>query len=760
MLLRFGDELYIQYWLVNLTIFWNETSTFYGYIRLIEERYHVVVQINVIFFFGQFFVFLYCSTKRSIMQENALQPSANFKKMATKSVLAIVLFVFTYLILVSLAFGLTALCCYIGILLLLTLTGFTIMLGLGLICFGFLILYFLLKFLFTDKSIDRSHLKAITREQQPLIFKLIDEIVLEVKTDFPKNVYISEEVNASVFYNSNFWSMFFPVKKNLHIGIGLMNSVTVDELRAILAHEFGHFSQKSMRVGSFVHVVNNIIYNMLYDNEGYAKVVSNLAQISSFVALFVIIAEKIVLGIQAIQRKVYTIVNLNYLALSREMEFHADAVAAQVAGSRPLITSLLRLQLADYSLNTLYDYYGKKIVENKKAENLFVQHYFVMNYYAEAQRAPFEFGLPQITEEHTKKFNKSKLMLKDQWSSHPTTAERIACLKNLDKPIRNHQEGVAINLLVEKDQVLRQITENVFLRANYSQKPTNIDQNNFEEDFLAEFHQKSFPKVFNEYFDYRNPYVGFNEDSFDVVSEDNSVNFFELFNDGNLEMVYERDGMTYDLQILKQIESGDIKVKSFDYDGQKYNNSDCSNLIRFLQEGVDSLELKLTNLDKSMFENAYVLSVHCGVIDEFKQHYFMYKSVLDKFESHQKVHTAILKTVSFMHTTTPFKIIEQNLIAVKNEEKVFKNQIESLLQDPIYESYFTAEIKERLLKFLNSNYTYFYDKTYFDMQVDELFSAIDDFAFVVSESNFNAKKNLLNFQASLTNNMMVCKEDA
>lgn len=51
-LLRFGDELYIRYWLVNLTIFLNETSTFYGYIRLIEERYHIVVQINE----GKFFI--------------------------------------------------------------------------------------------------------------------------------------------------------------------------------------------------------------------------------------------------------------------------------------------------------------------------------------------------------------------------------------------------------------------------------------------------------------------------------------------------------------------------------------------------------------------------------------------------------------------------------------------------------------------------------------------------------------------------------
>jgi Zn-dependent protease with chaperone function len=39
-------------------------------------------------------------------------------------------------------------------------------------------------------------------------------------------------------------------RKNLQIGIGLVNSVTVSEFKAVLAHEFGHFSQRSMKVAA------------------------------------------------------------------------------------------------------------------------------------------------------------------------------------------------------------------------------------------------------------------------------------------------------------------------------------------------------------------------------------------------------------------------------------------------------------------------------------------------------------------------------
>jgi hypothetical protein len=64
------------------------------------------------------------------------------------------------------------------------------------------------------------------------------------------------DVNASVFYDSSFWSIIFPIRKNLQIRLGLVNKIIEQELKAILAHEFGCFSQRSTKVGSFVYDVN------------------------------------------------------------------------------------------------------------------------------------------------------------------------------------------------------------------------------------------------------------------------------------------------------------------------------------------------------------------------------------------------------------------------------------------------------------------------------------------------------------------------
>ena len=53
-----------------------------------------------------------------------------------------------------------------------------------------------------------------------------------------------------------------------------------------MAHEFGHFSQRSMKLGSFVYNVNKIIHNMLFENTGYAGALGSWARVDGIFAFF------------------------------------------------------------------------------------------------------------------------------------------------------------------------------------------------------------------------------------------------------------------------------------------------------------------------------------------------------------------------------------------------------------------------------------------------------------------------------------------
>lgn len=293
------------------------------------------------------------------MEVKQIPMSSDFKNNLIKAIFSIAFFILVYLILLLTGGLITAISIFFGVSIIAIRPSFiTLMLGLGLIGMGVLIFVFLIKFIFKRNIVDRSHLIEIKADDEPRLFSLLQAIVDETQTHFPKKVYLSSAVNASVFYDSSFWSMFFPVKKNLEIGLGLVNGVSEAELKAILAHEFGHFSQQSMKVGSYVYHVNQVIYNLLFENESFNHWLERWGGLSAYFAIFVWLAVQIIKAIQWILRKVYEIVNLNYMSLSRAMEFHADEVAARVSGSGPMITGLSRLEFVDTVFSDVLNHYS------------------------------------------------------------------------------------------------------------------------------------------------------------------------------------------------------------------------------------------------------------------------------------------------------------------------------------------------------------------------------------------------------------------
>jgi hypothetical protein len=110
--------------------------------------------------------------------------SPNFKKMVVKSILAIVLFILIYLFLISAAVGIFLGSVYFCLFFLLkwdvNITA-SILLSLGILSFAGLLLYFLIKFIFVKDKIDRSHMVEISRNDEPELYKLIEEVVEEVE---------------------------------------------------------------------------------------------------------------------------------------------------------------------------------------------------------------------------------------------------------------------------------------------------------------------------------------------------------------------------------------------------------------------------------------------------------------------------------------------------------------------------------------------------------------------------------------------------
>ncbi|MEO6721055.1 MAG: M48 family metallopeptidase [Ferruginibacter sp.] len=684
------------------------------------------------------------------MQQNQIKISANFKKMAAKAMLSIALFLFVYLLLFVTVMGITILCGWLGLMLIIFKPAFiTIMVGVGIMSIGVLVMIFLLKFMFKKHTTDRSHLTELTREQEPQLFEYLADIVGKVKTNFPKKVYLSAEVNASVFYDSNFWSMFFPVKKNLQIGMGLVNSVSAVEFKAILAHEFGHFSQKSMKVGSYVYNVNRVIYNLLYDNESFQSLAQQWANASGYFSFFVRIAVAMVQGIQWILRKVYAVVNLNYMGLSREMEFHADAVAASVTGSAPMITALLRLDLSDNSYNTVLNYYGDKIEAAVKTNNIYPQQYLVMNFLAKESKLAVENHLPQVSVQYLNKYNKSKLVIKDQWASHPSTIDRVRELQNINNETTDSDNRLASALFTDIDTLQLKMTENLFAGIDYGGKESFANAEQFITEFTNNYRTNSFDEKYNGYYDNKNPVVisaGLAiSNSPDYTGKDMS----SFFNNENVDLVYTTIALENDLVLLNQVAKKEYQIKTFDYDGEKYASADSTELIPKLEKELAGLKENIGQRDLDIYEYFGWLAVKRGKEKELTDCYQSYLSIDQEYPVKMGFATRMIEATQFLHVTNSYEVIESSLAALKEVEKEFKQEISKLLKEQLYEPAITRAINDNFNAYLLKNWRYFTRPEYDNDSLKIMFTAMSDFQLVMSETFLNRKRVLLNYQVDL-----------
>lgn len=677
------------------------------------------------------------------MEKVNVQLSPEFRTQTVKAVTAIGLFIFTYFILLLLALGLTVLCIIGGVLLIsIKVAVITIALGLGLASLGLLILFFLVKFLFKSHKTDRSHLVEITRSDEPMLFAMIEDIVAKAGTSFPKKVYLSYEVNAAVFYDSNFWSMFFPVKKNLQIGIGLVNSVTQAELKAILAHEFGHFSQRSMKVGSYVYQVNQVLINMLYDNDSFDQLAAKWANITGYFYVFVVVAVKIIKGIQWILRKMYELVNREYLGLSREMEFHADEVAAHIAGFEPLKTSLLRLSFADYALNSVFDFYNGRISENLGTQNLFADYQMALKILAKENGVNLENNLPKVTEVELSRYNKSKLVIKDQWASHPSTEDRVARLEKSRITMEGLSSEPASALFVKIADYQKTFTEQLFSTVDYQGEPSQLSADQFSEAYGKDLEKNSFPKIFNGYYDNKNP-VSFPLEEISSGFEEMS----DLFSDEKVDWIYTAQALENDIKTLNQIHSKMLRVKSFDYDGIRYKPKKSIELAKKLRQELDALNEQIRGNDRAVLGYFYgVEGQPESKLTDYLQAYVSY----DSFYAEQiKVYDDISQGLFFVNESTPFDSIRLNFLNLKPLEFKLKTGIRAMLEDAAFANELDKDMKGNFELYINHDWVYFGNEKYFDEKLGYLFQAKEDFGRLLSRGYFLRKKELLEYWAGL-----------
>ena len=520
-----------------------------------------------------------------------------FRAQLRRSVYGIITFIVVYLLLFALSLLLLAGCLWLGVQIMLIGSNWLILvMGLGVMGVGVLVFFFLIKFMFKTHRSDRNEMQEIKAKDHPKLFALIQETAEEVGTPMPKHVYLSPGLGASVFYDSNFWSMFVPVRKNLDIGLGLLQSMTALELKAIIAHEFGHFAQGSMRVGSFVYQLNHVIHNMLYDNDSFDNTLQSLANASWIFALAGNGAIIFIRGVQWILAKVFRWVNLSYMGLSRQMEFQADEVAARTTGTLPFINGLYRLDFMQSAWELMMEEYKFYLEEEVGVQNVYADFGHTLKAYAAYQNIPMVHALPQINDEQWQLQQSNRLVFDQQWASHPTIPDRAKALLNLNLPSVEDPGKPALGLLENPETWQKRYTQHFLLSSErkYEQFLTSED---FQKRLNQRLEDRKWSPVFNGYYDRYFP------TQFSLMKlEAEAVVWEDLFTEAWVQKTRSYMMLKEEVDTLRYWDFSGAVFDSFDYKGEKIRWADRTSVIQALELEREALETELRLHNQKIFQ--------------------------------------------------------------------------------------------------------------------------------------------------------------
>ena len=162
----------------------------------------------------------------------------------------------------------------------------------------------------------------LTHAGQPDVVGVVEQVAQEVGHRVPDAIYLDLDVNAGV---AEVGTLLTAKRRVLTLGLPLLELLTVDQLRAVLAHEFGHYVAGDTRIGRRVYRTREAVLRTAGalkakdEDAVFDQIVG--APFAGYAALFLRITA----------------------AVSRRQEHAADALAVRVAGRDAQVGALRRV---------------------------------------------------------------------------------------------------------------------------------------------------------------------------------------------------------------------------------------------------------------------------------------------------------------------------------------------------------------------------------------------------------------------------------
>lgn len=467
---------------------------------------------------------------------------------------------------------------------------------------------FLFKGLFKGRRVEKTGFVELKPADEPVLFDFIRRVYTDTGSPPPRRVYVSPDVNAALVYDTSLLNLVVPPKKDLLIGFGLVNVVPLSEFKAVLAHEFGHFAQKSVGLGSYLYVANRAMTDMIYSRDKLDLFVDRWSRADWAIAIPAWGLRGVLWLVRKMLSGLFQSLNLLHLSLSRQMEFNADNVAVRVAGSDAIVHSLARLDFAAECLADAAQSLDAAADHGVFTDDLFLHQSQAAERLRRLRKQPRAGLPPEPTDDAAspvKVFEPASDGIPDRYRSHPTNEMREKNAKRRFVPAPRDDRS-PWSLFRDAAELRKTLTEHFYKHAlrrteRYDPRPAAEVQ-----QFVDTEHRES---------TYDPKYHGLYDDRFvgpgDVTKLPESpwpreqaaawlANWPSPDLPGRIATLLERRS---EADLLHGLKSGDLALKgrTFTFRDETRKAGDVERLLTQVNEELDALNRQFEELDRDVF---------------------------------------------------------------------------------------------------------------------------------------------------------------
>jgi Zn-dependent protease with chaperone function len=275
----------------------------------------------------------------------------------------------------------------------------------------------------------------LTAQEHPLLFEMIAKIASQVEQKMPDEVYLVLDVNAFVAERGGF--MGFGRRRVMGIGLPLLQQLTDKQIAAVLAHEFGHYYRGDTALGPWIYQTRAAIIRTVVSLNGKSSILQ--APFRWYGKLFLRITQ----------------------AISRRQELVADALAASVAGTDSMISSLKSVHGLGAAYSTFLEQELIPVLQNGYQPP-------VADGFAQFARSKnISEAIERVVSEEMADAKRSP------YDSHPPLAERIRSLETLSYPAASDGGSTrAIDLIRNSSAIEKEILSAAYGSKNIAPLPS------------------------------------------------------------------------------------------------------------------------------------------------------------------------------------------------------------------------------------------------------------------------------------------------